>query len=184
MDLITPKLNEIIDAFLETEAEYLWFLNADNEYPPFTLRYLLQHNVDVVSAISPTHRNWLWTTAMRWIPAPTPKMMGSTPYFKPYRIDEIEGKIVGRKEVVASGHFCMLVKRHVFDNIRFRWVQHKARRCPNCGTGVKCLRQRYGSEYTFWMDAFMLGYKCRIDGRIVVGHLPQWPLNQYNVVEE
>lgn len=178
MDLVTSKLNEIIDVCPD-EATHIWFLNADNEVPPNALKLLLWNNADVASGVSPLRQNWMWSTAVQWVPAPTPTIMGSTPYFKPIRLLDIKGKIIGDRQMVASGHFCLLIEKHVFDKIRFRWKEYKMRRCPSCETEVKCLKQPYGSEYTFWMDAFMLGYKCRIDGRVVCGHLPQFPLKDF-----
>lgn len=178
MELITPKLNEIIDA-CPKEATHVWFLNADNEVPTFALRYLLEHDADVASGISSTHSSSTMTTAMHWAPAPTRQLMGSQPYFKPYRLQSIMNRVVGGGRMVASGHFCMLVKKEVFNNVWFRWMPYKSRRC-SCGETVKCLRQQYGSEYTFWLDCQMLGYRCVIDGRVICGHLPQWPLTLYS----
>lgn len=178
MELITPKLNEIAEA-CPREATHIWFLNADNEVPPFALRYLLEHDADVASGISNTHGSATATTAMQWVPAPTRQLMGSEPYFRFYRLQSIMNRVVGEKEMVASGHFCLLVKKEVFDKVWFRWEPWKTRRCT-CGEVIRCMRQKYGSEYTFWMDCQMLGYKCRVDGRVICGHLPQWPLSQYS----
>lgn len=161
MNVVTPKLNEIVDAFLETDATHVWFLNADNEVPPDALCKLLELNVDVASGISPRHRSRDWTTAFRWVPPPSPEFLFSTPYFKCHRMEEVQGKIMGGKEMVGTGHFCLLVKRRVFDFFRFRWNPP---------------RQKFGSELTFWMDAQMLGYSARIDGRVLTGHLPEYPL--------
>ncbi len=162
MKLITPKLNEVIGACPE-EATHIWFLNADAEVPTDALERLLKLGVDVASGISPSHRSKYWSTVFHWVPPPTPQENWSTPYFRVLRMNEVQGIVIGGCELIGTGHFCMLVRKHVFDNFRFRWNPPK---------------QKIGSELTFWMDAQMLGYKCRIDGRLLVGHLPEHPLEE------
>jgi len=163
MTLVTPKLNELVERFRETEATHILFLNADTEIPRNVLCVLLEHNVDVVSPVSHPHRPKNWSTVYRWVPPPTPEKDWSTPYFKSLKMNEVRGLVLGGHEIVGTGHFCMLVRRRVFDHFRFRWNPP---------------RQTTGSELTFWMDAQMLGYECRIDGRILCGHLPEFPLEE------
>lgn len=162
MKLITPKLNELIEKFRETDATHIFFLNADTEIPSNALCTLLEHNVDVASAISPPH--YLakqQSTVYHWVPPPTPEENWSTPYFRALKMREVRGRVLSGCEIIGTGHFCMLVRRRVFDHFRFRWNPPK---------------QKVGSELTFWQDAQMLGYKCLIDGRILCGHLPEYPL--------
>ena len=180
---VTDKLKEIVEACPE-EATHIWFLNADTEVPPDALRLLLEHDADIASGISPMHHNWTWTDTWRWLPAPTPTLDGSTPYFKRLRFMDVEDKIMGDRQVYATGHFCLLVKKEVFEQVNFRWMPFKMRHCPTCEAEVECVRQENGSELTFWKDAFLLGLKCRIDGRVVAGHLPEYPLGKYKLTEE
>lgn len=164
MKLVTPKLNELVEKFRETDATHIWFLNADTEIPNYALCTLLEHDVDVASAISPPHyQARYWSTVFHWVPPPTPERDWSTPYFRALKMNEVRGVVLGGCEMIATGHFCMLVRRHVFDHFRFRWNPP---------------RQKTGSELTFWQDAQMLGYKCLIDGRILCGHLPEYPLDE------
>lgn len=173
MKLVTPKLNELVEKFRETDATHILFLNADTEIPSNALHTLLGHDVDVASAISPPHYvvsakapprlAKQWSTVFHWVPPPTPERDWSVPYFRALKMDEVRGFVLGGCEMVGTGHFCMLVRRRVFDHFRFRWNPP---------------RQTIGSELTFWQDAQMLGYKCRIDGRILCGHLPEYPLEE------
>jgi len=163
MVLVTAKLNELVEKLCESDATHILFLNADAEIPDNTLQTLLEHDVDVASAISPPHQTKYWSTVVRWVAPPTPEENWSTPYFKTYKMNEVRGAVLSGGPIIGTGHFCMLVKRRVFDNFRFRWNPPK---------------QRVGSELTFWMDAQMLGYKCLIDGRILCGHLPEYPLEE------
>jgi hypothetical protein len=100
---VTEKLNEIVDAFLETEATHVWFLNADNEVPPNALSTLLDHDVDIASGISPPHSSKLKSTALTWMPPPSPEYSWSKPWFKMIRMKEVLGKVLGGHEIVATG---------------------------------------------------------------------------------
>ena len=183
--IMASKHNEIIDACLETDATHLWFLNADNEIPPDALKRSLNHDVDVVSGISVPQKTAHYTTAFRYHPAPTPKLLQSEPYFRPIKFEDLKDTVIGDAGIVATGHFCCLVKRHVFDLIRFRWpglriVRAKAVKCPSCEERFEeefvCRGSKVGYELLFWMDVQMVGFSARIDGHIVCGHLPAWPL--------
>lgn len=185
--LTTPKLNEIVDAFQESEATHLLFLDADNEIPSDALKRLLEHDVDVASGISPPHKTLKYTTAFKYVPAPTPHLLASEPYFRPYKLEDIRHTTVGEKELVSTGHFCCLIKRRVFDAFRFRWPGLKVTRtkhtaCPICHEKISvefdCKKSNVGAEFLFWMDAQMLGYSVVIDGSILCGHLPEYPLSE------
>ena len=184
-DVLVPKLNEIVWKFRESEATHLFIFDADSEIPSHAIKTLLEHDVDVASGISPPHKTWTYTTAFRYVPPPTPVHPKSEPYFKPYKMDELRHRVIGENELVATGHFCLLAKRRVFDTFQFRWPGLKSSKtrpvkCPVCGEGFHaefdCPKSKLGAEFLFWMDAQMLGYSVRIDGSILCGHLPQWSL--------
>lgn len=164
---VTPKLNEIIEEFLKTDATHLWFLNADQEVPPDALCTLLELDVDVSSGISPPHYSKTKTTALRWMPPPSPEYSWSTPWYKLYRFNDIYGKVIGGDRTIATGHFCMLCKRRVFERFSSKYEPLRFRYDPP---------QKLGSEIVFWQDAQELGFICRIHGGVLVGHLPEFPL--------
>jgi len=80
---------------------------------------------------------------------------------------EIYGTILGEGQIVATGHFCMLCKRRVFERISLDFEPLRFVYDPP---------QRLGNEVLFWFTAQELGFKCRIDGNVLCGHLPQFPL--------
>ena len=183
--LTTPKLNEIVETLQESKATHLLLLDADNETPSHALGTLLEHDVDVASGISPPHKTSMFTTAFKYVAAPTPALLASEPYFKPYKLEELRYKTVGENELVATGHFCCLIKRRVFDTLRFRWPglkinRTKRVRCPSCDdkfpVDYQCTKNRHGAEILFWMDVQMLGFSVVIDGNVLCGHLPEFPL--------
>jgi len=70
---------------------------------------------------------------------------------------------------LATGAFCMLTKRRVFEKhhpkltpLRFRWNPP----------------QDYGIDLTFWNDARLWGFTSAIHGGVLCGHLPQFPLEE------
>jgi len=170
---VTPKLNEIIDEFLGSGADLLWLLNADAEVPKDALRKLLEPDVDIVSGLSPPHSMKEKTTAMVWQPAPSPEYEWSKPWYKMVWMKEAFGNVFGGGQVVATGHFCMLCKRRVFERFSsaFEPLRFKFDFPSEDGSEVE------GSEMRFWREAQQdLGFMCLIRGDVVVGHLPEFPL--------
>lgn len=169
---VTPKLNEIIEEFLKSNATHLWFLNADAEVPSHALCKLLELDVDVISGLSPPHSSREKSTALIWKPAPSPEYEWSKPWYKMIWMKQAYGNIIGGTQVIATGHFCMLCKRRVFEQfspnfepLRFLYDYPQ----PD-GSETE------GSETRFWREAQELGFICLIHGGVVVGHLPDFPL--------
>ena len=186
-DLTIPKLNEIVDELQKSDATHVMLFDADCEAPPEALKLLLAYDVDVASGISPPRKNWKYTTALHYVAAPTPALIQSEPYFRPYTMQDLRHVTVGANELVATGHFCCLIKRSIFDTFRFRWpglkvTKSKLVECPACGAphhvSYDCAKSRLGAEILFWMDAQMLGFSVVIDGNVLCGHLPNWPLSE------
>jgi len=161
------NVNRYIEAFLKTDATHMWMLDADMEAPPHALCELLKLDVDVASGVTFPH-NWLTaTTAMKWLPKMRPKSPKSKPYYKFLRPNQIFGNIMKTPTKMATGAFCILIRRRVFEKhhpkvkaIRFRWKEP----------------QEYGIDIQFWDDAQYLGFTAAIHGGIVCGHLPEHSL--------
>lgn len=161
MGFLNGKLNEIINYFQNTDASLLWIVDADNEVPPNALSKLLSWDADLASGISPGHGSPNHSTVMRWMPPPSPEMPWSTPYYKPLLMNEVLGKhLDDTMYAFATGHFCLLTKRRVYNWLRFQWSPE----------------QKLGNEIVFWEHAQNLGLKCVIDGTVLCGHLPEHPL--------
>lgn len=167
MGFLNIKLNEIIEEFLATDATHLWIVDADSEVPPDALCKLLELDVDVASGISPPHFSKRKSTALKWHPPASPEYEWSRPYYRSYAIKDILGKILGEDRIVATGHFCLLCKRRVFEAVS---PDHKPLRF------IYEPPQRLGNEVLFWQTAQELGFTCRIHGGVIVGHLPEFPL--------
>lgn len=158
---MTAKQNEIFEAFLKTDCTHVWLADADEEQPPHALEELIRLDVDIASGVSPPHRDWNETT-VGW------ELPGGGLQF--YRRMDIEGRVVGESEVVATGGFCMLIKRRAL----LRYSPHHA---PLRYKTKREPKQMYGPEIQFFIDAQKMGFSVRIHGGVICGHLPEWPLS-------
>jgi len=167
MGFLNVKLNEIIEEFLLSDATHLWFVDADSEVPSDALCKLLELDVDVSSGISPPHFSIKKSTALRWMPPPSPEYEWSRPWYKSYTLRDVYGKILGGERPIATGHFCMLCKRRVFEQFSPPYKPLRFIYNPP---------QRIGNEVLFWQTAQEMGFVCQIHGGVLCGHLPQFPL--------
>ena len=160
VELITEKLNEIIDEAMKTDATHIAIADADVEWPENAICELIKLDVDIASGIYPYHGDNTFVLAGRLGVADQPLLMRCT-------AQHIKGKILGEHEKVAAGNGCLLIKRRVFEE----YSRH-----------YEPLRFRYekglpGSDVLFFMDAQERGFSARIHGDIMCGHLPNWPLD-------
>lgn len=159
--LVARKMNEIMDKSLGTNCTHIWLVDADCELPSDALEELIRLDVDIASGVSPTHSDWNETTAA-W------ELLGGGLKF--YRRMDIEGRVVGESEVVATGGFCMLIKRRAL--LRYS-PHHEPLRYQIKKEG----KSMYGPELQFFIDAQRMGFSVRIHGGVICGHLPEWPLS-------
>ena len=164
------NVNRYIRKFMETDATHMLMVDADMEIPPHALYELLVLDVDIASGVSFGHERTSTTTAGRMFPKPRPKAQKSKPYLKFLKPEDILGKVLMSPPMkLATGAFCMLTKRRVFEKhhpkltpLRFRWNPP----------------QDYGIDLTFWNDARLWGFTSAIHGGVLCGHLPQFPLEE------
>ncbi len=159
--IVARKMNEIMDKGVKSGCTHIWLHDADCESPPTALEDLIRLNVDIASGVSPTHNDWNETTAAWELPGGGLKF---------YRRMDIEGKVMGELEVVATGGFCMLIKRRAL----LRYSKYHA---PLRYHTVRALKAMYGPELQFFIDAQRMGLSVRLHGGVMCGHLPEYPLN-------
>lgn len=158
--VVTNKLNEIVERFSGSNASHLFLVNADVEVPKDGLRRLFMMDVDVASGVYPFHSD-------------RGRMMAGTlndgrpVSYTPFKREEVEGKILGKERRVAAGDGCMLIKKRVvqwasryYAPLRFHSHDGEA------------------SDLRFFYDAQTRGFTTRINGNVICGHLPQFPLEE------
>jgi len=164
------NVNFHINKFMQTDATHMLMVDADMEIPPHALDALLRLDVDIASGVSFGHSKLSLTTAGRWYPKPRPKSEKSRPYFKFLTPAQVVGKILHSPPLkLATGAFCMLTRRRVFERhhprvppLRFRWNPP----------------QRESIDLTFWNDACQYGFTSAIHGGVLCGHLPHVSLEK------
>ena len=159
--LVARKMNEIMDKSLTTDCTHVWLVDADCELPPNALEDLIRLDVDIASGVSPTHNDWNETTAAWELPG------GGLRF---YRRMDIEGRVVGESEAVATGGFCMLIKRRAL----LRYSKYHAPLRYHVQRSRKAI---YGPELQFFIDAQRMGFSVRLHGGVMCGHLPEYPLS-------
>ena len=159
--LVAEKNNDIIEAFLKSDCSHVLLLNADCELPLDAIEELIRLDVDIASAVSPTHMDWNETTVGWQLPSGALKF---------YRRMDVEGKVLGEDNCVATGNFCLLAKRQAFP----RYSPHYE---PLRYQMFKERKYTLGPELQFFIDACEMGFSVRIHGGVFVGHLPEWPLS-------
>lgn len=158
---ITEKLNEIRAAFLKSDADLLWIVDADNEVPSYALHKLMSLDVDIASGCYPMHSDCNSVCGGYMTPQPHIKMGSTTPA---WIRDKILG-LDGRK--VAGGNGCLLVKRRVFEPVAEGAVPLVFRYFPG----------NRSSDIQFFLDAQEAGFQAAVHGGVMCGHLPEWSLD-------
>jgi hypothetical protein len=140
--------NVLINRTLEEYYDYLWIVQADVEVPADAFEKLHGLDVDVAQGVVSRHDD------------PSALIAGFMDekmkvWYLPR--NAVEGQIVSGW--VFAGMSCTLIKRRVLEaGIRFRYLQ-----------GI-------GEDILFMYDVQSRGFIAKVDGRVVCGHLPEWPL--------
>ena len=144
---VVEAQNELILRTLEGDFSHLWLIQADVEVPEGSFGSLLGFDVDVAFGVVPRH-----TCKDEFICGFIDEQ--KKVWYLPRQV--VSGQILSGW-VFASG--CILVKRSVLKaGIRFRYVR-----------GI-------GEDILFAYDVQAAGFVAKVDGRVVCGHLPEWPL--------
>jgi len=148
---IVQAQNALIEECLKGDYDYLWLIQGDVEVPSDGFQKLLGLDVDVAQGVVQSHddRNRLICGFMD---------ESMKVWYLPR--NAVEGQIVSGW--VFAGMSCTLIKRRVLEaGIRFRYL-----------SGV-------GEDILFMYDVQSRGFIAKVDGRVVCGHLPEWPLTTY-----
>jgi hypothetical protein len=157
---VVEATNSLVQKCLDENCDRLWIVEADVEVPKHALVKLLC-NADINLGIYSNHRLDL-------------RMM--TGYFeehwdsvKPavhsvFDVNQLWDKVFSG--MVWAGIGCALIKRRVFEKIRFVYDLREYER----KVGVH--------DQLFLFEAQRLGFRVLLHGDVLCGHLPEWPLHK------
>ena len=145
---IVEAENQLILRALEGGFSHLWLVQGDVEVPSHAFGSLFSLDVDVAFGVVPRHDDQ--HAFICGFMDENKKV-----WYLPRQA--IEGQILSGW-VFASG--CILIKRRVLESgIRFQY------------------RPGIGEDILFAFDVQFWGFECKVDGRVLCGHLPEWPLS-------
>lgn len=164
--------NEVCRLFLESDADYLLFLDADMGHPGDLAHRLLAHDVPLVTGRYQMRKPPFHTVALR--------KAGPGPHdFKPI-LDQH-----GLVPIDRAGAGCLLIAREVLENIRMiagdNWFQYQI--------GEKGLRT-VSEDMWFFEQAQHCGYQPYCDLDVVSTHVasfevdPGWQRDALRVLDE
>jgi len=135
--------NHIVEDALEKKSDYLFFIDADMVFPPYTLMKLLSHEKKIVNAL-----------AFRRIQPHYPCIFEWNEKEKSY---ETMAYTKGLLEVDATGMACMLINMDVFRKMERPWYYYRD--------------HIFSSDLTFCKNAKKLGYKILVDTDLKIKHI-------------
>lgn len=154
--LICRARNELVQFFLQGDADYFFSVDTDISFPPTTLPTLLSHNVPIVSA----YYNGVGEDGKTF---PVALNRNEEGMFNKVTAKDIRGR--GLKKVDAIGMGCALVERAVMEKLGTGALWPFAE-IINPETG-----QALGEDVTFCLRAKELGYDSYFDVDTRVEHL-------------
>jgi len=135
--------NRIVQHALESESDYVFFIDADMIFPSDSLIRLFKHNLDIVNALAFRRTSPHYPTIFEW--NENEKCYETMMYTK------------GLLEVDASGMACILIKTEVFRKMKQPWYYYRD--------------NQFSSDITFCENARKEGFKIMIDTDLKIGHL-------------
>jgi len=148
---IADRCNNLVEKALSEGFDFLWIVQADVQVPHDAFEKLSAFDVDVAQGVVPRHDD------------PNAFIAGFMDenmkvWYLPR--NAVEGMVLSGW--IFAGMSCTLIARRVLEaGIRFRYQ-----------SGV-------GEDILFMFDVQKAGFVAKVDGRVLCGHLPEWPLATY-----
>lgn len=135
--------NRIVQRALESNSDYVFFIDADMVFPTDLLGKLLNHNVPMVNALAFRRTSPNYPCIFKWN--------------EKEKCYETMTYTSGLLEVDATGMAAHLIKTEVFKKMKQPWYYYRD--------------NLFSSDLTFCENARKAGYKILIDTDIKIGHL-------------
>jgi hypothetical protein len=140
--------NQILDEFLKSGSDFLWHVELDVEVPPDSFRKLQSLDVEIACGYVRRHNGGGLILGFL-----DENMTG---WYLPQ--NAVHGNILSGW--VMAGTSCLLLKRRVFESgFRFAYQRNVT------------------PDILFMYQIQSLGFKAKVHGDVLCGHLPEWPLS-------
>jgi len=146
-------------------CDFLWIVEADVEVPKHALARLLSGGGDIRLGIYPNHRLELRLMAGYFEERPD---QVKPVVYSIFSLDMWAGQVF--EGMVWAGIGCALIRRRVFEGLRFLYDQREYER----KVGVH--------DQLFLFEVQRLGFKVMLHGDVLCGHLPEWSLQKLEEV--
>jgi hypothetical protein len=147
--------------------DFLWIVEADVEVPRHALVRLLSDVSDISLGIYPNHRPdglRMMAGYFQEHPDRVKPLVHSV-----FGVDQLRGKVFSG--MVWAGIGCVLIRRGVFESLRFVYSEHEFR----LKVGVHDQLFLFEAQQRF-------GFRVLLRGDVLCGHLPEWPLQKLEEV--
>ena len=148
---IVEAQNALVQRALAGGFSHLWLVQADVEVPADAFAKLSRLGVDVAQGVVPRHDDRMALIA---------GFLDERAKVWYLPRNAVEGMVLSGW--VFAGLSCTLISRRVLEaGIRFRYER-----------GV-------GEDILFLFDVQRAGFRAKVDGGVLCGHLPEWPLEPF-----
>lgn len=142
--VIPQQRNTLVDYALQLNATHLLWLDSDMHFPHKMVQKFIKHNKDIVAATYSTRV----------------KPQRSVAFLDQNNLDLRLAKHSGLHKVFAVGMGCMLVKKHVFENIPKPWFQYIWNEDTQdlSGEDIYFCKQATDTGFDIWIDCDVSQY--------------------------
>ena len=140
--VVTRGRNALVELFLKSNCDYIWWLDSDMKFPPDAAYRLLQRDKDIVGC-NYRRRRFPDTSFV--------SMVGEVGSFRSYETTDTSPPL-GECDVIPHG--CVLIKREVYEKVpQPHYLQQYIRE----------IDEELGEDVYFCVEAKKCGYKIWID---------------------
>lgn len=160
---IASARNQIVEKFLTMDAEWLWFVDSDMAFPPYTLGRLIAkahpvHRPIVGGLCFGGRKDTVFPTLYRLVDPAT-----NDGEVIQVIEDFPEDALV---KVDATGAACLLIHRNVLQNIRSTFPPPQHWFSESVYKGLE-----FGEDWVFCLRAGQLGYPIHVHTGTTIGHV-------------
>ena len=152
--MIDAARNKLVEkAFEDITCTHLFMVDDDMTFQPDALIRLVDRNVDIVGCLA-------FKRVPGYAPCVYKKKEGTNDHFA-----LLPGKF---QEVDAIGTGGILIRREVFDKIKYPWFETWYSKDGN--------DTHWGVDFDFCLKAKAAGYKIHVDPEVEMGHIGEAPI--------